>query len=186
MLSPEPVLTQIYFAICMYGVTRPQQLTHWGRVTHICIINLTIIGPDNGLSPGRRQAIIWTNAGILLIGPWGTNFSGILISIQTFSFKKMYLKMSSAKWRPFCLGLRVLTHWLTHGCVPMPCMQSESRSSLLLKWFGTSYVSDHYLNPCDAGLVLSGIKSLPEPILTNNLWCHIDMAWLGHNDLIVC
>ena len=67
--------------------------THWGRVTHICVGSLTIIGPENGLSPGRRQAIIWTNAGILLIGPWGTNFSEILIDIQTFSFKKM----SSAK-----------------------------------------------------------------------------------------
>ena len=32
--------------------------THWGRVTHICVGNLTIISPDNGLSPGRRQAII--------------------------------------------------------------------------------------------------------------------------------
>ena len=40
-------------------------LTHWGRVTHICVGNLTIIGSDNGLSPGRRQAIIWTKAGIL-------------------------------------------------------------------------------------------------------------------------
>ena len=38
-------------------------------MTHICVGDLTIIGPDNGLSPGRRQAIIWTNAGILLIGP---------------------------------------------------------------------------------------------------------------------
>ena len=83
-------------------------LTHWGQVTHICVGNLTIIGPDNGLSPGRRQAIIWTNAGILLIGLWGTNFSEILIGIQTFSFKKMHLKMSSAKWRPFCLSLNVL------------------------------------------------------------------------------
>ena len=44
-------------------------LTHWGRVTHICVVKLTIIGSDNGLSPGRRQAIILTNAGILLIGP---------------------------------------------------------------------------------------------------------------------
>ena len=59
------------------------------------------IGSDNSLSPGRRQAIIWTNAGILLIGPWGTNFSEILIDIHTFSFKKIHLKMSSAKWRPF-------------------------------------------------------------------------------------
>ena len=86
-------------------------LTHWGGVTHICIGNLTIIGPDNGLSPGRRQAIIWTNAGILLIGPLGKTFSEILIGIQTFSFKIQHLKMASAKWRPFCLGLNVLTHW---------------------------------------------------------------------------
>ena len=83
-------------------------LTHWGRVTHICVGKLTIIGSDNGLSPGQRQAIIWTNAGILLIGPLGSNFREILIEIQTFSFKKMYLKMSSAKWRPFCLRLNVL------------------------------------------------------------------------------
>ena len=66
-------------------------------MTHICIGNLTIIGPDNGLSPGRRQAIIWTNAGILLIGPWGTNFSEISIGIQAFSLKKMHLRMSSEK-----------------------------------------------------------------------------------------
>ena len=52
-------------------------LTHWGRATHICVGNLTIIGSDNGLSPDRSQAIIWTNARILLIGPLGTNFSEI-------------------------------------------------------------------------------------------------------------
>ena len=84
-------------------------LTHWGRVTHICVGKLTIIGSDNHLSPGRRQAIIWSNAGILLIGPLETNFSYILIAIETFSFKKMHLKISSAKWRPFCLGLNVLS-----------------------------------------------------------------------------
>ena len=49
-------------------------LTHWGRVTHICVDKINIIGSDNGLSPGRRQAIIWTNAAILLIRLLGTNF----------------------------------------------------------------------------------------------------------------
>ena len=83
-------------------------LTHWGRVTLICVSELTIIGSDNGLLPGRRQPIIWTNTGILLTGPSGTNFSEILIAILTFSFKKMCLKVSSAKWQPFCLGLNVL------------------------------------------------------------------------------
>ena len=84
------------------------QLTHWGRVTHICVGNLTSIASDNGLSPSRCEAIIWTNAGILLIRPLGTNFSEILIEIHTSSFKKMHSKMSSAKRRPFCLGLNVL------------------------------------------------------------------------------
>ena len=83
-------------------------LTHWGRVTHICVAKLTINGSDNGLSPGRRQAIIWTNAGILLIRPSGRNFSEILIEIHTFSFKKIHVKMSSAKRPSFCLGLNVL------------------------------------------------------------------------------
>ena len=83
-------------------------------MTHICVSKLTIIGSDNGLTPGRRQAIIWTNVRILLIGPLGRNFSENLIQIQTFSFKKMHLKMSSVKRRPFWLGLNVLSH--EHGC----------------------------------------------------------------------
>ena len=77
-------------------------------MTHICVSKLTIIGSDNGLSPSRRQAIIWTNARILLIRPLGTNFNGMLIEIIAFSFMKMRLKVSSAEWRPFCLGLNVL------------------------------------------------------------------------------
>ena len=76
-------------------------LTHWGRVTHVCVDNETIIGSDNGLSPGRRQAIIWTNVGILLIEPLGTILSELLSEIITFSVKKMHLKMSSGNWRPF-------------------------------------------------------------------------------------
>ena len=83
-------------------------LIHWGRVMHICVSKRAIIVSDNGLLPGRRQAIIWTNAGILLIGPLGTNFSEILIEIHTFSFKKMHFKMSSGKWWPFSLSLNVL------------------------------------------------------------------------------
>ena len=71
-------------------------LTHWGRVTHICVSKLTIIDSDNGLSPGRRQAIIWTNAGILLIGPLGTNFSEILNRHQTIlhTFSQLFLNLT--------------------------------------------------------------------------------------------
>ena len=92
----------------IYQITFSFHLTHWGQVTHICVWKLSSIVSDNGFSPGRRQAIIWTNAGILLIGHIGTNFNEILIEIHTFSFKKMHFKMSSGKWRTLSLGLNVL------------------------------------------------------------------------------
>ena len=95
-------------------------LTHWGRVTHMCLSKLTILGSDNGLSPGRLQATIWTNAAILLIGTLGTNFIEILIGIQTFSFKKMLLKMSSVKWRPSCLGLNMSIDMLSVCFITRP------------------------------------------------------------------
>ena len=57
-------------------------LTHCGRVTHICVNKLTNAGPDNGLAPGRRQAIIRTNAEILLNRTFGTNFNEITIKIH--------------------------------------------------------------------------------------------------------
>ena len=94
-------------------------LTHWARMVHICIDDLTIIGSDNGLLPGQCQVIIRINAGIWLIGPLGTNFSEISMIILTFSLKKMRLKMSSVKWQPFCLGLNVLNSEpeFGHHCV---------------------------------------------------------------------
>ena len=88
-------------------------LTHWDPVTYTCVGNLTTIGLDNGLLPGRRQAIIWTNAGILLIGPLATNFGEFLIEIHTCSFKQMHLQMSG-KRRSFCLGLNMLMQYYTY------------------------------------------------------------------------
>ena len=84
-------------------------LTYWGRETHICVVELTIIGSDNGLSPGRRQAIIWTNVGILLIGTLGTNFSEILIEIrinfiQENVFESVVCEMAAILSRPQCVN----------------------------------------------------------------------------------
>ena len=76
------------------------------------------------------MAIICTNAGILLIGPLETNFSEILIGIQTFSFKEMPLKMSSAKWRPYCLGHNVLKRYHTVvGAMPYLAVASMVRAT---------------------------------------------------------
>ena len=89
----------------IYASLGLNELTHWSRVMHICVSKFTIIGSDNGLSPGQHQAVIWTSAAILSIRPEGTYFSEILFKIKKFSFKKIY-----SKWQPFCLCLNVLTH----------------------------------------------------------------------------
>ena len=101
-------------------------LTQWGWVLHICISKLTTTGSHNSLLPGWHQAIILTNAGIVNRTP-RNNFREILIEIHTFSFKRIHLKRSSGKWRPFCLSLmltqamitwlmltQAMVTWLTH------------------------------------------------------------------------
>ena len=60
--------------VCPYSHSHKMLCQHLASPC-ICVGKLTIIGSDNGLLPGRRQAIIWTNDGILLIPPLGTNFS---------------------------------------------------------------------------------------------------------------
>ena len=96
---------------------------------------------DNGLSPGRRQAIIRTNAWILLI-------SEILIEILIFSFKKMRLKVSSAKRRPFCLGLNVLKqqHYPKPNDKAVKAVKfifNEMRKYLWLVRYFESFFNDH-------------------------------------------
>ena len=85
-----------------------RKLNHWGAVTHICVSKLASIVSDNGLSPGRHQAITETDAGMFLFGPLATNFSEILIKIHIFLFKKIQLEILSGIWRPFCLGLNLI------------------------------------------------------------------------------
>ena len=127
-------------------------------MTHIGICELTIIGSENGLAPDRRQAIIWTNIGILLIGPLETNLSEFLIGIHIFSFKKMHLKMSSAKWRPSCLGLNVLTHCR----LVMPCDVSHLGQYWLRWWFGIWSHSNHYPNMCSIIHNIRPLKNFSE------------------------
>ena len=67
-------------------------------------VNWVNIGSDNVMSPGRREAFIWTSVGILLIWTLGINFNRILSKIHIFPFKKIHWKLSSAKWWPFCPG----------------------------------------------------------------------------------
>ena len=90
--------------------------THWGRATHISVSKLPIVDSDNGM---------------LLIGPMGTKFSEVLIKLCTFSFQKMHLKMSSGKWRSFCLGLNV------SKVTTDPDHASQGSCDLIRYWFYT-------------------------------------------------
>ena len=168
----------IHISIMMHISTSPihalyenvtSALTHWGRVTHIYVSILTIIGSDNGLSPGWRQAIIWTNVGILLIGPLGTNFSEIWIKIYTFSFRKMYLKMSSGKWRSFCLSLNVLKRQET---------QLFEITKAPHYWPSVQF---HRLIPRAKGPVIRKTFPCRDVVMTDAL-CDINVGWLlGQN-----
>ena len=96
-----------FFKKCVYG--NMKKLIHWGWVMHLnASINYNIIGSDNGLSPGRCQAIIWTSAWILLIRPLGTN-KKILIEIHTFSqenpFEYVIREMATIFSQPQCVNL---------------------------------------------------------------------------------
>ena len=148
-------------SLAHFSITSLNEFTHWGRVTHICVSNLTITGSDNGLSPVRCQAIIWTNAGILSIGSLGTNFSEILLRIETFSFTKMHLKMSSAKPQPFRLGLYVLIGYCRKAfrrrlpceisCLPLTNLRQHVNCCILLcTCCDTFKVLSHFHGNCSS------------------------------------
>ena len=66
-------------------------------MTHICVSDLTSIGSDDGLSPGQRQAIIWTNAGIL------SN-----IFIHENAIESVVCEMAAILSRPQCVNRKTL------------------------------------------------------------------------------
>ena len=84
-------------------------LTHWGRVTHICVSKLTTIGSDNGLSPGWSQAIYlnqcWNIVNSNLRNKLQWNFKGDLYSfIQVNAFENVVWKMAAIFSRPQCVN----------------------------------------------------------------------------------
>ena len=92
----------VIIASCVRWCVVATALTHWGRVTYKCVSKL-----DHHLFRWWLNFIIWNNARLLSVGPLGTNLSEIGLKIQTFSYKEISSKMSTAKWWPFYLGLNV-------------------------------------------------------------------------------
>ena len=153
MLASQ-IATSHYLNQCWQDLQRhmaslgPNELTHWGLVTHTCISELTIIASDNGLLLGCRQTLFWTRAYWYL----GTNFSEIIIEIHTFSLKKMHLKMPSGNLWPFFLGLNVLnqvtaTYLRLDTCrfhLRVPNLQMSCRD--LTTWQGSRIVAQQWLS----------------------------------------
>ena len=83
------------------------ETTHWGRGTHSWVSKLTIIGSDNGLSPGRRRSIVCTSTGILLIRTQRTNISEILIKFRHFHSRK---RIRNCEMAAICIGLDVIMY----------------------------------------------------------------------------
>ena len=113
-------------------------LTHWGRVTHTCVGNLTIIGPDNGLSPGRHQAIIWTNPGTLMNKlQWNFNrYSNIFI--QENAFENVVCEMASILPQPQCVKLSAVKFKLVELYVEYnvsPWVYVEHGIYVTVPWF---------------------------------------------------
>ena len=142
-MSPR-VITPVTHGTCHNGRVQSQLVncvstpeTHqlieveWHTHTHIyvyvyiyiCVSKSTIVGSDNDLSPGRRQAIICTNDGILLIRPVGTNFNELLSSkFKYFHRRKYALKYCQIlpiSPRPQCVNA---TYWFlmdSYRSIPM-------------------------------------------------------------------
>ena len=136
-------------------------------MTHICVGKLTIIGSDNVLSPGRRQAIIQTNDGVLLIEPLGTNVSEMWSEIHTFSFKEMHLKLSSAKWRPLWLGLYML---MWYNIIQIANLMETNCISRWTEAFPATITINLWLTT-------RSIKAIENNLSTLNVWqlncCHL-------------
>ena len=152
-------------------------------MTHICVSYFTIIGSDNGLSPGRRQAIIWTNAGILLIDPLETNFSENLIGIHTFSFNKIHLKMSSGKCRPFVWPqcVKTVQVFMEYNVCSHHRQQWEQQNPVgsahrTWTWMG-AWITSHYSSLERNGwgwVILCRVRYIKE----NNIWTKIQLCYL--------
>ena len=135
-------------------------LTHWGWMMHICVSKLTIISSDNGLAPCRGQAIIWANAGILLINPLGTNFSEILIKkscifIKENAFKNAVWKMLAILYPPQCVITLKPRQDASHFAEI--CSQGSNYESKLVWLFHVSHLNSLYSCPSPSLLGLPGV-----------------------------
>ena len=136
---------QMYlFILLNYIKQNSFHLTHWGWVTHICIGILTSNGSDNGLLPGPRQAIIWTNAGIVLIEPLETNSVKFYSEFKHFHSRKCIWKCHLENGvhfsRPQCVNTtKAWIKWLTFRNLHIQVDFVLTILSFIIVWWYGSY-----------------------------------------------
>ena len=109
---------------------------------------------------GRWAGVIvvdWLSEPMLEYCWLGTNFSIILIEIHTFSFKKMHLKQSSVKWRPF--------------------VSASVCQSVTMTWSWASILT----SVCHTLIHLLDLRSWQ---WQNDFLCELTTFWIGCTDLL--
>ena len=117
-------------------------------MTHLCVGNLTIVGSDNGLSPGRRKAIIWTNAGILSIAPYkqGNFCRNRHIFILKNAFQNVIWEMTAILSRPQCVKTSFLI--CVNICSLAVFKVWVGTSCKFSEWFITKIIYMYYIDFC--------------------------------------
>ena len=163
-------------------------LTHWGRVTYKCVSKL-----DHHLFRWWLFFIILNNAGLQSVGSLWTNLSEIGMKIQKFSYKKISLKTSTAKWWPFYLGLNVsitgciqvenwhmeidhwneqTDHWHTHTNLTLRVYRiSRIRTPTL--WRHQMETFSALLAFCAGNSPVTGEFPAQRPVIDTELWCFL-------------
>ena len=99
------MLNQIYVAP---KSSSPTELTHWGRVTHICVGKLTIIGSDNGVAwtaPSHYLNQCWIIVNWTLRNKlqWNLNRNSHIF-IQENAFESVVCETAAILSQPQCVN----------------------------------------------------------------------------------
>ena len=124
--------------------------TYWGQVTYICVDDSTIIGSDNCLPSGRHKAIIWTNIGILLNAPRGTNFSEILTKLIHFLIQENVFE--NVVWK-MAASVRDVLRFAT--VVSLIGRNKSTFAMLYWCYFSLVEIIDYRYTPCRARITIS-------------------------------
>ena len=147
-------------------------LTHWGRVTHICVSTITMNGSDNGLAPSHYlnpycNIVNWTLRSKLHL-----NLNGNLyIFIQKNAFVNVVWKMADILSWPQCVDCSWNYNKTKHRtkCVHIVC------DILSMSSFSCRTHSEEKLiltNHISATMRMYSTRAINDVLLSWNKWIH--------------